>query len=58
MRPANEAFEYYPIGIIHAPHAVPRETPIQQGARGGWTELVNDEQARQRGAREFKKGNP
>ncbi|NQV31090.1 MAG: tRNA (N6-threonylcarbamoyladenosine(37)-N6)-methyltransferase TrmO [Phycisphaeraceae bacterium] len=168
MRPVNQAFEYYPIGIIHAPHAVPQETPIQpvfaetcvgwaeiqpeyaeglqdlegfshvhllyhlhragpaimtvkpfmdtrprglfatrhscrpnpiglslvellavegcilrlkgvdmldqtplldikpfvprfdelQDARGGWTELVSDKQARQRGAREFKKGNP
>ena len=28
-----------------------------QDARGGWTDSVNDEQARKRGAREFKKGN-
>ena len=29
MTRVNPAFEYHPIGIIHSPHTVPQETPIQ-----------------------------
>ena len=45
------------IATITWRHAFRVPMDEQQGARGGWTEWVNDEQARQRGAREFKKGN-
>jgi len=42
MNPVNQAFEYYPIGIIHSAHTVSQETPIQPvfaQACLGWAEI-------------------
>ncbi|MCF7974826.1 MAG: tRNA (N6-threonylcarbamoyladenosine(37)-N6)-methyltransferase TrmO [Phycisphaerae bacterium] len=42
MNPVNQAFEYTPIGIMHSPHTVPHETPIQPvfaQACPGWAEI-------------------